>query len=106
MMNRKGNDMDLKPMNPADILRMSARQRANVEFANSRVEIFKPNAQKMKELADGMRLVIRTQCESYKNHVVETYLDCDADKVKVSKKVAKPRKKDFVGGRNKWAVCK
>jgi hypothetical protein len=106
MMNRKGNDMDLKPMNPADILRMSAKQKANVEFANARVNMFKPDSQKMKELADSMRVVIQTQCESYKKHVIETFLDCEADKVKVSKKVAKPRKKDFVGGRNKWAVCK
>lgn len=98
--------MDLKPMNPADILRMSASQKANVEFANARVDMFKPNAQKMKELADGMRLVLQTQCESYKNHVMETYLDCDYTKVKVSKRVAKARRKDFKGGINKWAVCK
>lgn len=97
---------DLKPMSAAEILRMSDRQRANVEFANARAEMFKSDAQKMKELADSMRLVIQTQCESYKNHVIETFLDCDADKVKVSKRVAKARKKDFMGGVNKWAVCK
>ena len=81
--------MDLKPMNAADILRMDARRRANVEFANARVEMFKPDAQKMRELADSMRLVINTQCESYKNHVVETFLDCEYTKVKVSKRVPK-----------------
>ena len=81
--------MDLTPMNAAEILRMSAARRANVEFANARVEMFKPDAQKMRELADSMRLVIRTQCESYKNHVVETFLDCDYTKVKVSKRVPK-----------------
>ena len=81
--------MDLKPMNPADILKPSKAQAANIAFANSRVEQFKPNAQKMKELADSMRLVIQTQCESYRNHVVETYLDCEYKKIKVSKRVAK-----------------
>jgi hypothetical protein len=105
MMNKEMN-MILKPMNAADILRMSDRQRANVEFANARVEMFKPDAQKMRELADSMRLVIQTQCESYKNHVVETYLDCEYKKVKVSKRIAKPRKKDFAGGMNKGAICK
>jgi hypothetical protein len=92
MMNRKGNDMDLKPMNPADILRMSDRQRANVEFANARVEMFKPDAQKMRELANGMKMVIQTQCESYKQHVTETFLDCDYDKIKVSKRIPKTPK--------------
>lgn len=93
--------MDLKPMNPADILRMSASQKANVEFANSRVDLFKSDAQKMKELANGMRLVIQTQCESYKKHVIETYLDCDYKKVKVSKRVAKVPKyaRQYVKGR-------
>ena len=86
--------MDLTPMNPADILRMSDRQKANVAFANSRVEIFKPNAQKMRELANGMRMVIQTQCESYKNHVIETYLDCEHKKIKVSKRIAKARKSE------------
>jgi hypothetical protein len=89
LMMKKEMIMDLKPMNPADILRMSTAQRANVEFANARVEMFKPDAQKMKELADGMRAVLKAQMESYKNHVIETYLDCEADKIKVSKRVAK-----------------
>jgi hypothetical protein len=89
MMNRKGNEMDLKPMNPADILRMSAARRANVEFANARVEMFKPDAQKMRELADSMRKVVKSQCESYKQLVIDTYLDCEYTKVKVSKRVAK-----------------
>lgn len=83
------NTAELKPMSPAEILRMSPRQTANVVAANARAEMFKPNAQKMKELADSMRLVIQTQCESYKRHVVETYLDCDADKIKVSKRKAR-----------------
>jgi hypothetical protein len=92
MMNRKGNEMDLKPMNPADILRMSDRQRANVEFANARAEMFKPDAQKMRELADSMRKVVRAQCESYKQLVIDTYLDCDYAKVKISKRIPKTPK--------------
>jgi hypothetical protein len=88
MMNRKGNEMDLKPMNPADILRMDAR-RANVEFANARVEMFKSDAQKMQELANHFRKVNAERMESYKNHVVDTFLDCEYNKVKISKRVAK-----------------
>jgi hypothetical protein len=99
MMINKGNVMDLIPMTAADILRMSDRRKANVEFANARVEMFKSDAQKMKELADGMRLVLQTQCDAYKNHVVETFLDCDYKKVKVSKRIAKARK-------TSWNVCK
>lgn len=93
--------MDLKPMNPADILRMSARQKANVELANARVDMFKSDAQKMKELADGMRKVLKEQMESYKKHVIETYLDCEADKIKVSKVPARIPKyaKQYVRGR-------
>jgi hypothetical protein len=86
--------MDLKPMSAADILRMSDRQRANVEFANARVEMFKPDAQKMREVANTMRMVIQTQCESYKNHVIQTFVDCEADKIKVSNRVAKARKSE------------
>jgi hypothetical protein len=86
--------MDVKPMSAAEILKMSDRQRANVEFANSRVEMFKPDAQKAKEIANSMRVVIQTQCESYKNHVIRTFVDCEADKIKVSKRVAKARKSE------------
>jgi len=84
--------MDLKPMSAAEILRMSDRQRANVEFANARVEMFKSDAQKMKELATGMKKVIQTQTEEYKNHAIQTFLDRSPEKVKVSNRIAKPRK--------------
>ena len=97
--------MDLKPMSAAEILKMSDRQRANVEFANARSEMFKSDAQKMRELADSMRVVIQTQCESYKNHVIETFLDCDYAKVKVSKRVAKASKK-YLPSNYSWNVCK
>lgn len=98
--------MDLKPMPANLILKVSDAQAANIAAANSRVDLFKTDAQKMRELANGMRLVIQTQCESYKRHVVETYLDCDYKKVKISKRTARARRKDFAGGMNKWAVCK
>jgi hypothetical protein len=98
--------MDLKPMSAAEILKMSDRQRANVEFANARVEMFKSDAQKMKELATGMKKVIQTQTEEYKKLVIETFLDCNADQVKVSKRVAKVPKwaKQYVRGRGSKTV--
>lgn len=100
------NTLDLIPMDAKTILQVSKERSANIAAANARVDMFKSDAQKMKELADGMRKVIQAQCESYKKHVTETFLDCDYKKIKVSKRIAKPRKKDFAGGSNKWAVCK
>jgi acetyl-CoA carboxylase carboxyltransferase component len=105
MMNKEMK-MILTPMNPADILRMSNRQAANVAFANSRAEMLKPVDQKMKELEQHFRAVLAAQCESYKELVIDTYLDCEYTKVKISKRIAKPRKKDFAGGMNKGAICK
>jgi hypothetical protein len=64
------------------------------------------NFQTVNEFANAIRKDIAAKVESYKNHVVDTFLDCEYTKVKISKRVAKPRKKDFAGGRNKWAVCK
>lgn len=98
--------MDLKPASAKDILKISATRAANIAAANSRVNLFKSDAEKMKELADGMRKVLKARCDSYRDHVTETFLDCDYAKVKISKRIAKPRKKDFAGGTNKWAVCK
>jgi hypothetical protein len=49
---------------------------------------------------------LNAQVESYKTLVIDTYLDCEYTKVKVSKRVAKPRKKDFARGMNKGAICK
>jgi hypothetical protein len=43
----------------------------------------------MQGIAADMRKVLNAQCESYKKLVIDTYLDCDADKVKISKRVAK-----------------
>jgi hypothetical protein len=47
------------------------------------------NSQKMQKLANDMRKVLNQQVESYKELVIDTYLDCDYDKVKISKRVAK-----------------
>ena len=80
---------DLTPMNPADILRVSKERSANIAFANARAGEMRSDADKMREIADTMRKVIKAQCESYKKHVDETYLDCDADKIKVSKRKAR-----------------
>lgn len=98
--------MDLKPMAARDILKISATRAKNIAVANSRVNLLKSDAEKMRDLANGMRKVLKAQCDSYRNHVAETFLDCDYAKVKISKRIAKPRKKDFAGGVNKWAVCK
>ena len=86
--------MDLKPKSAAEILRMSDRQRANVEFANARVNMFKSEPELFSESLKNIRKMIDTRCESYINHVLETFADCDADKIKVSNRVAKPRKSE------------
>lgn len=85
----KINTLDLIPVDARTILRASKSQSANIAAANARVEMFKPDSQKMRELADGMRKVIKAQCDSYREHVVETYLDCDYMKIKVSKAKAR-----------------
>lgn len=97
--------MDLKPMPANLILKVSDAQAANIAAANSRVDLFKSDSQKMKELEKSMRLVIETRCESYRNHVIETYMDCEANKVKISKRVAKARKKDLPNG-YRWNTVK
>ena len=89
---KKEMNMDLKPMSARDILKVSDTQAANIAAANSRAVLFKSDAQKMRELADSMRLVIQTQCESYRKHVIETFLDCEFKKVKISKRVPKTPK--------------
>lgn len=75
-------------LSPADILRGFANT-AGIQAANSRVDLFKSDSEKMRELADNMRKVIREQCDSYKRHVTETYLDCNYKDIKVSKRVAR-----------------
>jgi hypothetical protein len=87
-------------MSPAEILAGWKK----IETANNASEM--NNFQKMQELANGMRKVLNAQVESYKTLVIDTYLDCEYTKVKVSKRVAKPRKKDFARGMNKGAICK
>ena len=74
---------DLIPTSPADIL-AEFKKRA---IANNAYQ--KTDSQIMQGIADDMRKVLNAQCESYKKLVIDTYLDCDADKVKISKRVAK-----------------
>lgn len=73
---------DLKPMSPSEIL-LGFKNRAT---ANNAYAL--DDSQKMRALADGMRKVLKRQMESYKKLVDETYLDCEYDKVKISKRVA------------------
>lgn len=77
------NTADLIPTSPADIL-AGFKKRAAVNGANKL-----NNFQKMQDLANGMRKVLKQQTESYTQLVIDTYLDCDYAKVKVSKRVAK-----------------
>ena len=57
-------------------------------------------------LADLRKKLAALDLEIARLEAVETFLDCDYKKVKVSKKIAKARRKDFPGGINRWAVCK
>jgi hypothetical protein len=70
-------------MSPAEILAGWKK----IETANNASEM--NNFQKMQELANGMRKVLNAQVESYKTLVIDTYLDCEYKKVKISKRVAK-----------------
>lgn len=47
------------------------------------------NFQVMQEIANGMRKALQAQIDSYKDHVIDTYLDCEYKKVKISKRVAR-----------------
>jgi predicted outer membrane protein len=83
MMNRKGNTMDLKPMNPADILAGWKK----IESANNASAM--NDFQTVQNFANAIRKDLKAKCESYKTLVIDTYLDCEYAKVKVSKRVAK-----------------
>ena len=74
---------DLIPTDPKTIL-LGFKKRAAANNANEMNDF-----QKMQDLANGMRKVLNAQCESYKKLVIDTYLDCDATKVKISKRAAK-----------------
>ena len=74
---------DLIPTDPKTIL-AGYKKMAAANNANEMNDF-----QKMQDLANGMRKVLKSQCESYKKLVVDTYLDCDYKKVKISKRVAK-----------------
>ena len=83
------NTADMIPTDAALILRVSDRQAANIAAANARAATMRSDADKMREIANDMRKVLNAQCESYKKLVIDTYLDCDYNKVKISKRVAK-----------------
>ena len=73
----------VKKLSPAEILGgFKKTATANNAYSLS-------NSQKMQKLANDMRKVLNQQVESYKEIVIDTYLDCDYAKVKVSKRVAR-----------------
>jgi acetyl-CoA carboxylase carboxyltransferase component len=80
------NTAELKPVSAAEILAGYKK----IATANNAYEL--NNFQKMQELANGMRKVLNEQVESYKKLVIDTYLDCEYKKVKISKRVAKTPK--------------
>ncbi len=70
---------DLIPTDPKTIL-LGFQKRAAANNANQMNDF-----QKMQDLANGMRKVLKSQCESYKQLVVDTYLDCDGRDCKARK---------------------
>lgn len=76
-------------MNKTMISLMGFDASANIAAANARANMFKSDADTVRELANTMRRVTRERCESYKKLVVDTYLDCEYTKVKISKRTAK-----------------
>ena len=77
------NTADLIPTDARTIL-MGYKKIAEANNANALNDF-----QKMEDLANGMRKVLNQQVESYKELVIDTFLDCDYKKVKISKRVAK-----------------
>jgi hypothetical protein len=77
------NNADLIPTDPKTIL-LGFKKRADANNAN-----VLSDSQKMQNLANDMRKVLNQQVESYKELVINTFLDCDYKKVKISKRVAK-----------------
>jgi hypothetical protein len=78
-----------KDMNKTMISLMGFDASANIAAANARADMFKSNADTVREVAATMRKVTAERCESYKKLVIDTYLDCEYKKVKISKRVAK-----------------
>ena len=80
------NTADLIPTDARTIL-MGYKKIAEANNANALNDF-----QKMQNLANDMRKVLNQQVESYKELVIDTFLDCDYKKVKISKRVAKTPK--------------
>ena len=77
------NTADLIPTDPKTIL-AGYKKIAAANNANKLNDF-----QKMQNLANGMRKVLKQQVESYEKLVIDTFLDCDYKKVKISKRVAR-----------------
>ena len=70
-------------MTPAEILKGWKK----IEIANDANKA--NNFQTVNDFANAIRKDIAAKVESYKTLVIDTYLDCEYTKVKVSKRVAK-----------------
>lgn len=70
-------------MTPAEILNGWKK----IEIANDANKA--NNFQTVNDFANAIRKNLAKEIESYKNHVIDTYLDCEYAKVKISKRVAK-----------------
>ena len=71
------------PMTPAEILSGWKK----IETANNANQM--NDFQTVNEFANAIRKDIAAKVESYKQLVIDTYLDCEYAKVKISKRVAK-----------------
>jgi hypothetical protein len=83
MMNKGVYMKKVAVMTPAEILAGWKK----IETANNASAL--NSFQAVNEFADAIRKDIKAKVESYKNHVIDTYLDCEYTKVKISKRVAK-----------------
>lgn len=70
-------------MSPAEILAGWKK----IEIANDANKA--NNFQTVNDFANAIRNGLKKEIESYKNHVIDTYLDCEYKKVKISKRVAR-----------------
>jgi acetyl-CoA carboxylase carboxyltransferase component len=83
MMNKDMNMKKVAVMTPAEILKGWKK----IEIANDANKA--NNFQTVNEFANAIRKDIAAKVESYKTLVIDTYLDCEYAKVKISKRVAK-----------------
>jgi predicted outer membrane protein len=81
MMNK---EMNMKnAMTPAQILAGWKK----IETANNASAM--NDFQTVQDFANAIRKDIKAKCDSYKTLVIDTYLDCEYKKVKISKRVAR-----------------